>query len=99
MRPFGSSVNTYPARASVIPPIVSELDDAGNAIIDKLGAGALKAYSRHLRREGLRLNHLIVIIAAYYRAVLDNPKLNYFVMNGKIYRRNHFCVSFVILKK
>lgn len=24
---------------------------------------------------------------------------NYFVMNGRIYRRNHFCVSFVILKK
>ena len=40
-----------------------------------------------------------VIISAYYKAVQKNPKLNYFVMNSKIYERNHFCVSFVILKK
>ena len=40
-----------------------------------------------------------VIISAYYKASLENPKLNYFVMNRKIYKRNHFCVSFVIMKK
>ena len=33
-----------------------------------------------------------------YKAALENPKVNYFVMNRKIYKRNHFCVSFVILK-
>lgn len=30
--------------------------------------------------------------------MLRNPKLNYFVMNSRIYKRNHFCFSFVILK-
>ena len=59
----------------------------------------IKAYIREKRRSGIRINHMAVIIAAYYKAVQTNPKLNYFVMNSRIYKRNHFCVSFVILKK
>ena len=38
-----------------------------------------------------------VIIAGYLRIVSQNPYLNRFVMNKKIYSRNHFCVSFVTL--
>lgn len=84
---------------AAIPYIMPKRYDAWNSITENIDEEAVKAYIRHWRREGVRLNHMSVIIAAYYRAVLDNPKLNYFVMNGKIYRRNHFCVSFVILKK
>jgi hypothetical protein len=59
----------------------------------------IKSYIREKRRGGTRLNHMAVIMAAYYKAVQKNPKLNYFIMNNKIYERNHFCVSFVMLKK
>lgn len=41
---------------------------------------------------------MAVIIAAYYKAYQTNPKLNWFVVNSHLYERNHFCVSFVILK-
>ena len=41
---------------------------------------------------------MALLIAAYYRAYLQHPKINYFIMNSKIYERNHFCVSFVMLK-
>mgnify|MGYP001663698686 CR=1 FL=1 len=88
-----------PPLVAAIPYIMPKRYDAWNSITENIDEEAVKAYIRHWRREGVRLNHMSVIIAAYYRAVLDNPKLNYFVMNGKIYRRNHFCVSFVILKK
>lgn len=57
--------------------------DAWNSITENIDEEAVKAYIRHWRREGVRLNHMSVIIAAYYRAVLDNPKLNYFVMTEK----------------
>ena len=50
------------------------------------------------RRAGQSVTHMSVLVSAYYRAVLRNPKLNYFVMNSRIYKRNHFCFSFVILK-
>lgn len=99
MRPDGTRVKDLPPLVAAIPYIMPKRYDAWNSITENIDEEAVKAYIRHWRREGVRLNHMSVIIAAYYRAVLDNPKQNYFVMNGKIYRRNHFCVSFVILKK
>lgn len=45
------------------------------------------------------MTHMSVLAAAYYKAALENPKVNYFIMNRKVYQRNHFCFSFVILKK
>ena len=41
---------------------------------------------------------MTLILAAYFKAYQENPKINRFIMNSKIYQRNHFCVSFVILK-
>lgn len=73
--------------------------DAWNSVTENIDEEIIKDFIRTHRRAGVRLNHMSVIISAYYKAVLRNPKLNYFVMNGRIYRRNHFCVSFVILKK
>ncbi|MBR6584195.1 MAG: hypothetical protein IKK69_00740, partial [Firmicutes bacterium] len=39
-----------------------------------------------------------IIIAGALRLVSQNPNLNRFIMNRKIYSRNHFCVSFVTLQ-
>lgn len=89
MRPDGTRVKDLPPLVAAIPYIMPKRYDAWNSITENIDEEAVKAYIRHWRREGVRLNHMSVIIAAYYRAVLDNPKLNYFVMNGKIYRRNH----------
>jgi len=58
----------------------------------------IKTYIRQKRKEGRHVTHMSLLIAAYYKAALENPKVNYFVMNRRIYKRNHFCVSFVILK-
>ena len=73
--------------------------DAWNSITEYIDEEAIKSYIREKRRSGVRINHMAVIIAAYYKAIQTNPKLNYFVVNSHIYRRNHFSVSFVILKK
>ena len=73
--------------------------DAQNTITEYIDEEVIKQYIRETRRAGTRLNHMAVIMSAYYKAVQKNPKLNYFIMNRKIYERNHFCVSFVMLKK
>lgn len=83
MRPDGIRVKDLPPLVAAIPYIMPKRYDAWNSITENIDEEAVKAYIRHWRREGVRLNHMSVIIAAYYRAVLDNPKLNYFVMNGK----------------
>lgn len=98
MRPDGKQVKNLPPLVAAIPYIMPKRYDAQNTITENIDEEIIKAYIRAKRREGVRLNHMSVIIAAYYKAVLEHPKLNYFVMNGKIYERNHFCVSFAMLK-
>ena len=99
MRPDGTRVKDIPPIVAAIPYIMPKRYDAQNTITEYIDEELVKSYIREKRRGGVRINHMALLIAAYYRAVLYNPKLNYFVMNSRIYRRNHFCVSFVILKK
>ena len=99
MRPDGKRVKDLPPIVAAIPYIMPKRYDAQNTITEYIDEELIKSYIREKRRTGVRINHMAVIIAAYYRAVMYNPKLNYFIMNSKVYERNHFCVSFVILKK
>ena len=56
-------------------------------------------YIRDKRREGHQVTHMGLIIAAYIRMLCDYPEMNRFIVNRKLYARNHFCVSFVTLRK
>ena len=99
MRPDGKRVKGLTPIVSIIPYIMPQRYDAQNTVTEYIDEEIIKRYIREKRRAGTRLNHMAVIMAAYYKAVQKNPKLNYFIMNRKIYERNHFCVSFVMLKK
>lgn len=99
MRPDGKRVKGLTPIVSIIPYIMPQRYDAQNTVTEYIDEEVIKTFIREKRRGGTRLNHMAVIMAAYYKAVLKNPKLNYFIMNSKIYERNHFCVSFVMLKK
>ena len=98
MRPDGTRVKGLTPIMQALPYIMPRRFDAQNWASDYVDEDLVKAYIRQKRREGKLVTHMSVLVAAYYKAVLENPKLNYFVMNRKIYRRNHFCFSFVILK-
>lgn len=99
MRPDGKRVKGLTPIVSILPYIMPQRYDAQNTVTEYIDEEVIKQYIREKRRGGTRLNHMAVIMAAYYKAVQKNPKLNYFIMNSKIYERNHFCVSFVMLKK
>ena len=99
MRPDGTRVKQgLTPVMQALPHIMPKRFDAMNWANDYLDENIIKAYIRQKRREGHTVTHMSLLIAAYYKAALENPKMNYFVMNRKIYKRNHFCVSFVILK-
>ena len=99
MRPDGKRVKGLTPIVSIIPYIMPQRYDAQNTVTEYIDEEVIKNYIRETRRAGTRLSHMAVVMAAYYKAVQKNPKLNYFIMNRKIYERNHFCVSFVMLKK
>ena len=99
MRPDGTRViKGLTPVMQALPHIMPKRYDAMNWANDYLDENVIKAYIRQKRKEGFTVTHMSLLIAAYYKAALENPKMNYFVVNRKIYKRNHFCVSFVILK-
>lgn len=71
--------------------------DASNYIKQDINLDLLQNYIRKCRQKGISMSHMAIIIAGYIRLVSQNPHLNRFVINKRIYARNHFCVSFVTL--
>lgn len=98
MRADGVRVKNLTPIVQALPYIMPRRYDAQNWASDVIDEDLLKAYIRQKRKEGRRVTHMSVLVAAYYKAALQNPKLNYFIVNRKVYRRNHFCFSFVLLK-
>ena len=98
MRPDGTRVKNASAIVSALPYIMPRRYDAHDYITEYAEMEPLRRYIQSKRREGVRISYMALILAAYFKAYQQNPKINRFIMNSKIYQRNHFCVSFVILK-
>lgn len=82
-----------------IPYIMPKRVDAQNYVTEYVNEEAIRGYIREVRRvKGVRLSRMAVLIAAYYLSARRHPYINRFVVNSRIYQRNHFCVSFVMLK-
>ena len=82
----------------VIPHVMDRRYDASNYMDLEIDAETVQTYVNKWRRKGVAMSHMAVILAAYIRTAAKYPYLNRFVMNKKIYARNHFCITFVTLK-
>ena len=99
MRADGKKVKGMSAIERAVPYIMSKRVDAQNFVTEYVDEEAIKDYIRAVRRErGIRVSRMAVVLAAYFLAAREYPYVNRFVMNGNVYDRNHFCVSFVMLK-
>lgn len=99
MRADGKRVRDLPAIQAAIPYIMPRRYDAQNYITQYADMEPLRRYIQSKRKDGLRLSYMTLILAAYFKTAQRHPRINRFVMSSKIYQRNHFCVSFVILKR
>ena len=96
-RSDGYRVLTNDPMYEIAANVMDKRYDASNYIKQDLDLELLQDYIRKCRRKGIAMSHMAIIIAGYIRLVSQNPYLNRFVMNKRIYARNHFCVSFVTL--
>lgn len=99
MRADGKRVRDLSAIQAAIPYIMPRRYDAQNYITQYADMEPLRRYIQKKRKDGLRLSYMTLILAAYFKTAQQHPRINRFIMNSKVYQRNHFCVSFVILKK
>lgn len=99
MRADGRRAKGMTAIEMAIPHIMPRRVDAQNFMTEYLDEDVVRSYIRSLRKEkGLKVTRMAVIVAAYHAAARKHPYVNRFVINSRIYDRNHFCVSFVMLK-
>lgn len=98
MRADGKRVKSEDPMYAVIPYIMPQRVDAQNYVTLDIPIDPLQEYIKAKRKEDIAISHLTILIAAYIRAAMEFPRVNRFVKNKKIYQRNHFCVSMVLLK-
>lgn len=99
MRADGRRATGLTAIEMAIPHIMPRRVDAQNYMTEYLDEDVIRNYIRTVRKEkGVRISRMAVIVAAYYAAARQHPYVNRFVINSRVYDRNHFCVSFVMLK-
>ena len=97
-RADGYRVRTNDAMYELVPYIMPYRYDASNSVTVDIDLDLMQDYIRKCRKKGINMSHMSIIIAGALRIASQNPFLNRFVMNRKIYARNHFCVSFVPLQ-
>ena len=98
MRSDGVLVKNADPIYLIIPYVIQKRYDSMNMITLEIPVEPMQKYIKTLREEGQTISYMSILIAAYIRTVLEFPKLNRFIKNKRIYDRNEFCISLVVLK-
>ena len=97
-RADGYRVRGNDAMYELVPYIMPYRYDASNSVTVDIDLDLMQDYIKKCRKKGINMSHMSIIIAGALRIASQNPFLNRFVMNRKIYARNHFFVSFATLQ-
>lgn len=97
MRADGKKLKHIDPMYKIVPHIMTKRYDSMNMITLDIPYEPIQSYINRKRKEGVKMSHMAVIIAAYLRTCAKYPALNRFIMNKKVYARNEYCVSMVVL--
>ncbi len=97
MRADGKKLKHIDPMYKILPHIIPKRYDSMNMITLDIPYEPMQSYINQKRKEGITISHMSVIIAAYLRTCAKYPALNRFIMNKKVYARNEYAVSMVVL--
>ncbi len=97
-RADGKRVKKADPMYTVVPYIMNKRNDAMNMTTVDIPVEPIQNYINAKRKEGVRMSHMSVVMAAYLRTVYEFPLLNNFIVNKKIYTHKEFKVAMVVLK-
>ncbi|XFA99514.1 2-oxoglutarate dehydrogenase [Candidatus Izemoplasma sp. B36] len=99
-RSDGKRIKKIDPFMKIVPHIMFERTDAMVNQFQDYDCEGIDNYIKEKRKaEGIRFTYLDILVAAVVRLLSERPKLNRFVVNGRIYKRNNIQVSFAIKKK
>lgn len=92
----GRRVRSIDPIQCITPYIMKTRTDAMNMFEESFPCDGMDAFIKAKREEGWRMSYMHLMIAAIVRTMALRPRLNRFVMNGRIYTRPKIWVSFVV---
>ncbi len=98
MRADGKKLRHVDPMYRVAAHIMDKRVDSMNMITIDIPYDPIQEYINKKRKEGIRISHMALVIAAYIRTMAEFPELNRFVVNKKVYARNEVAVGMVVLK-
>ena len=98
-RPDGRRVKGIDPVMKITPYVMPMRCDAQVFLKHRMDVEVLSRYIRKVKAEkGLTISHMQIIVAAYVRAISQNPQVNRFIMNKQLFARNNCSTAFTILK-
>lgn len=97
-RPDGRKVKQLDPIIQLTPYIMPRRSDAQVFTTQYIDADILTQYINEKRKDGIKVSHMAIIVAAWLRTMCEMPMLNRFVMGRSIYARNELALSFVTLQ-
>ena len=98
-RSDGKVIKTIDPIFKLIPCIMKTRNDSQVLFKQDIVLSGIDDYISRKAEEGIKLSYMDVIYAALVRVISLRPRLNRFVMNGRIYKRNDILVSLAIKKE
>lgn len=95
-RPDGRRLRTVEPMQLITGVLMKKRYDSMNMYQDTIDVGSWDTYIKEKKAEGLKLTYMHIFIAGIVRMMAKWPRLNRFVMNGKVYTRPKIWVSFTI---
>lgn len=95
-RPDGRKIRNIDPMQRITGYIMKKRYDASNLFEDSFACEAMDEYIKSKREDGLKLTYMHIVMAAAVRVLALRPRLNRFVMNGRIYARPKIWISFTI---
>ncbi|MBR1802534.1 MAG: 2-oxo acid dehydrogenase subunit E2 [Clostridia bacterium] len=97
-RSDGVELKNISPEFKIIPSLMTERDDSQVFFNQDIVVTPIENYINKKAEEGYKFTYMDVIFAAVLRIIAKRPRLNRFVINGRIYARNSITISLTIKK-
>lgn len=98
-RSDGTRIKGIDPIVALTPYIMPQRSDSQVFTRQELDFDEMTRYIREQKKQGHDITYMGLFIAAYVRTLCEYPEMNRFIVNKRLYARNHVCVSFVTLRK
>ena len=97
-RPDGRRLKKQDPIMQITPYLMPMRCDAQVFLEHKADYEKLSRYIVKKSQEGEKITFMQILVAAYVRAISNNPEVNRFIFNKQYYARNNCSVSYTVLK-